>query len=279
LKQAKRDKLNIKKLSPPGIFKKRNGNRELGEKFESKFYPDNYKNDILYMNYDDLLDNLYMENKGIDFGLRSYKNYNKKNNNIMRKNIDSKKQYDDTNKEDKIEFRINKGNDNDLMKKYVNNQFTFKQNDNNLELNNNMDINLESNNSNNNQENDLENNNTEKIIINKNNENYEQEPIINEDNNNITENIGYEDIRLNYVMTKLGLEDLLPIFEQYHMSFNDILFLTKDDLNELGLKIFQKNRLISFVEEYSAKAKNYTLEEIETFFEENKIYNMTNNED
>ena len=277
--QAKRDNLNIKKLNPPGIFKKKKGQRNLGEKYNSKFYPDNYKKDVLYINYDDLLDNLYMENKGIDFGLRSYKNYNKKNNNIMRKNIDSKKQYDDKNKDDKIEFRINKGNDNDLMKKYVNNQFTFKQNDNNLELNNNMDINLESNNSNNNQENDLENNNTEKIIINKNNENYEQEPIINEDNNNITENIGYEDIRLNYVMTKLGLEDLLPIFEQYHMSFNDILFLTKDDLNELGLKIFQKNRLISFVEEYSAKAKNYTLEEIETFFEENKIYNITNNED
>ena len=277
--QAKRDNLNIKKLNPPGVFKKKKGQRNLGEKYNSKFYPDNYKKDVLYMNYDDLLDNLYMENKGIDFGLRSYKNYNKKNNNIMRKNIDSKKQYDDKNKDDKIEFRINKGNDNDLMKKYVNNQFTFKQNDNNLELNNNMDINLESNNSNNNQENDLENNNTEKIIINKNNENYEQEPIINEDNNNITENIGYEDIRLNYVMTKLGLEDLLPIFEQYHMSFNDILFLTKDDLNELGLKIFQKNRLISFVEEYSAKAKNYTLEEIETFFEENKIYNITNNED
>ena len=277
--QAKRDNLNIKKLNPPGIFKKKKGQRNLGEKYNSKFYPDNYKKDVLYMNYDDLLDNLYMENKGIDFGLRSYKNYNKKNNNIMRKNIDSKKQYDDKNKDDKIEFRINKGNDNDLMKKYVNNQFTFKQNDNNLELNNNMDINLESNNSDNNQENDLENNNTEKIIINNNKENYEQKPIINEDNNNITENIGYEDIRLNYVMTKLGLEDLLPIFEQYHMSFNDILFLTKDDLNELGLKIFQKNRLISFVEEYSAKAKNYTLEEIETFFEENKIYNITNNED
>ena len=277
--QAKRDNLNIKKLNPPGIFKKKKGQRNLGEKYNSKFYPDNYKKDVLYMNYDDLLDNLYMENKGIDFGLRSYKNYNKKNNNIMRKNIDSKKQYDDKNKDDKIEFRINKGNDNDLMKKYVNNQFTFKQNDNNLELNNNMDINLESNNSDNNQENDLENNNTEKIIINNDKENYEQKPIINEDNNNITENIGYEDIRLNYVMTKLGLEDLLPIFEQYHMSFNDILFLTKDDLNELGLKIFQKNRLISFVEEYSAKAKNYTLEEIETFFEENKIYNITNNED
>ena len=271
-------------MNPPGIFKKKKGQRNLGEKFNSKFYPDNYKKDVLYMNYEDLLDNLYMENKGIDFGLRSYKNYNEKNKNKKKINIEPEKQKEnDKNKDDKIEFRINKVNDNELMKKYVNNQFTFKQNnDNNIELNNNnININLESNNTNNNQEDEIENNNTEKIIIDNNNkENFEQEQeqIINEDNNNITENIGYEDIRLNYVMTKLGLESLLPIFEQYHMSFNDILFLTKDDLNELGLKIFQKNRLISFVEEYSSKAKNYTLEEIETFFEENKIYNITNNE-
>ena len=271
-------------MNPPGIFKKKKGQRNLGEKFNSKFYPDNYKKDVLYMNYEDLLDNLYMENKGIDFGLRSYKNYNEKNKNKKKKNLEPEKQkQNDKNKDDKIEFRINKVNDNELMKKYVNNQFTFKQNnDNNIELNNNnININLESNNTNNNQEDEIENNNTEKIIIDNNNkENFEQEQeqIINEDNNNITENIGYEDIRLNYVMTKLGLESLLPIFEQYHMSFNDILFLTKDDLNELGLKIFQKNRLISFVEEYSSKAKNYTLEEIETFFEENKIYNITNNE-
>ena len=272
-------------MNPPGIFKKKKGQRNLGEKYNSKFYPDNYKKDVLYMNYEDLLDNLYMENKGIDFGLRSYKNYNEKNKNKKKKNLEPEKQkQNDKNKDDKIEFRINKVNDNELMKKYVNNQFTFKQNnDNNIELNNNnININLESNNTNNNQEDEIENNNTEKIIIDNNNkENFEQEQeqIINEDNNNITENIGYEDIRLNYVMTKLGLESLLPIFEQYHMSFNDILFLTKDDLNELGLKIFQKNRLISFVEEYSSKAKNYTLEEIETFFEENKIYNITNNED
>ena len=274
-------------MNPPGIFKKKKGQRNLGEKYNSKFYPDNYKKDVLYMNYEDLLDNLYMENKGIDFGLRSYKNYNEKNKNKKKINIEPEKQKEnDKNKDDKIEFRINKVNDNELMKKYVNNQFTFKQNnDNNIELNNNnININLESNNTNNNQEDEIENNNTEKIIIDNNNniENFEQEQeqeqIINEDNNNITENIGYEDIRLNYVMTKLGLETLLPIFEQYHMSFNDILFLTKDDLNELGLKIFQKNRLISFVEEYSSKAKNYTLEEIETFFEENKIYNITNNE-
>ena len=97
---------------------------------------------------------------------------------------------------------------------------------------------------------------------------------INNGNNNVNEG---EDVRLNYVMQKLGLESLIEVFENYHMSFNDVLFLSKDDLNELGFKIFQKNRLLSFIEEYTSKAKNYTLEEIQNFFEENNIYNISSN--
>ena len=254
--QAKRDKLNIKKLNPPGVFKKNKGKRALGEKFDSKFYPENYKNNVLYMDYNDLLDNLYMESKGIDYGLRCY-NSNK---------------------------RLDKEDDNKL-KKYVNNQFTFKQNyENNLDANQNININqdenLEQNNYDNNQENNiLEDENKKNIIENINNNNFEQTSDINKENNNINENYEYQDFRLNYVMTKLGLESLIPVFEQYHMSFNDILFLSKEDLEEIGLKIFQKNRLISFIEEYSAQAKNYSLEEIETFFEENKIFNITNNQE
>ena len=95
-------------------------------------------------------------------------------------------------------------------------------------------------------------------------------------NNNVNES---EDIRLNYVMQRLGLESLIEVFENYHMSFNDVLFLSKDDLNELGFKIFQKNRLLSFIEEYTSKAKNYTLEEIQAFFEENSIYNLSGNQE
>ena len=96
-------------MNPPGIFKKKKGQRNLGEKFNSKFYPDNYKKDVLYMNYEDLLDNLYMGNKGIDFGLRSYKNYNEKNKKKKKKNLEPEKQkQNDKNKDVKIEFRINK---------------------------------------------------------------------------------------------------------------------------------------------------------------------------
>ena len=283
--QAKRDKLNINKLNPPGVFKKNKGKRDLGEKYDSKFYPSNYKNNVLYSNYNDLLDNLYMEKKGIDFGLRSYKNYNKKNSKNKTNKKNSTKQID---KNDNEMEKINKDDENELMKKYVNNQFTFKQNyennsKNKLELNddanNNQNLNLEQNNIIINQENDLENQYNPNYIENENNNYEEDNPAIIQENNNINEQFEFEDIRLYYVMEKLGLESLIPIFEQYHMSFNDILFLTKDDLNELGLKIFQKNRLISFIEEYSSKAKSYTLEEIQTFFEENRIYNISNNQE
>ena len=282
--QAKRDKLNINKLNPPGVFKKKKGKRDLGEKYDSKFYPSNYKNNVLYSNYNDLLDNLYMEEKGIDFGLRSYKNNNKKN---SKNKINKKDSAKKASKNDNEIEKANKDEENELMKKYVNNQFTFKQNyennsknkfELNEDINNNRDINIEPNNIIN-QENDIENQYNQNYIENQ-NYNYEDlNPTIIKENNNINEHFELEDIRLYYVMEKLGLESLIPIFEQYHMSFNDILFLTKDDLNELGLKIFQKNRLISFIEEYSSKAKNYSLEEIQTFFEENRIYNISNNQE
>ncbi len=101
-----------------------------------------------------------------------------------------------------------------------------------------------------------------------NNENLEQnEEKLNEEDEK--EEKKREDNRLNYVLNKLGLDSLSHIFEGNHMSFNDILFLSKEDLNELNFKIFQKNRLLSFIEEYSQIAKTYSLSEIKSFFGEN----------
>ena len=333
--------MNIKKLNPPGNFKKERGKRNLGEKYDSKFYPNNYKKDVLYMNYEDLLDNLYMENKGIDYQLRSSKKYNinqkkNQNNNFNYDNysVGKNENYSNYNFNNNNIYNINNINKNNdknedkeneiIINNNTNNEITFKQNQNNINIddkennnknilrgrpnklkenntiiknniskyeNNNNDLinnykynenNIlnKDNDNNNNPEEEIENlNNNEYIGEDKNQENndYEKE-IINNDNN--TNNVNKsEDIRLNFVMQKLGLESLIPIFENYHMSFNDILFLTRDDLNELGFKIFQKNRLISFIEEYTSKAKNYTLEEIQAFFEENSIYNLSGNQE
>ena len=342
-------------MNPPGVFKKRRGKRDLGEKFDSKFYPSNYKKDVIYKNYEDLLDGLYMENKGIDYQLRSYKNKEKKEeqnynnnkneanqvydnninygynnemdlnneNNYNNINNNNMNDYNDMNNinninnnninEDNEEHLNNAQNDEDeiIMNKNNNNQFTFNQNYNNI---NNLNVDAQnenktvlrgrpnelksektklknnrlSQNSNNNNNMNYNNNyeNDENNILNKyeDNSNIPEEEEIemqNNNENNINDkNINEsEDIRLNYVMEKLGLESLIGVFESYHMSFNDVLFLTKDDLNELGFKIYQKNRLISFIEEYTSKAKNFTLDEIKEFFEENNIYNLTNNQE
>ena len=83
-----------------------------------------------------------------------------------------------------------------------------------------------------------------------------------EENNNI-------DYRLQYTLNRLGLSSLMDVFVNNNMSFNDLLFLTKDDLNELNLELVKRNRLLVFIKEFSAVAKNYSLDEIKVFFAQN----------
>ena len=84
-----------------------------------------------------------------------------------------------------------------------------------------------------------------------------------------------EDQRLNYVLKKLGLEKIINVFMNNFLTFNDILFLTRDNLNEFGLLIFQKIRLFSFIEDYKSFSKNFSIDEIKTFFKINKKYNIS----
>ena len=84
-----------------------------------------------------------------------------------------------------------------------------------------------------------------------------------------------EDKRLNYVLKKLGLEKIINVFVNNFMTFNDILLLTRDNLNEYGLLIFQKIRLFSFIEDYKSFAKNFSIDEIKAFFKINKKYNIS----
>ena len=84
-----------------------------------------------------------------------------------------------------------------------------------------------------------------------------------------------EDQRLNYVLKKLGLEKIINVFVNNFMTFNDVLLLTRDNLNEYGLLIFQKIRLFSFIEDYKSFAKNFSIDEIKAFFKINKKYNIS----
>ena len=113
---------------------------------------------------------------------------------------------------------------------------------------------------------------------NKNNNNYlqNQEEIDNEQNEEVEgegEGEGEDDDdRLTYTLITLDLGNLIHIFEDNNISFVDMLLLTKEDLIELQLEIFQRNRILNFSKLFTKYAKNYSIQEISDFFTFNKQF-------
>ena len=127
-----------------------------------------------------------------------------------------------------------------------------------------------------------ENSNENKKISN------ENKKISNENNNENENNENFnnenDDDRLIYVLITLGIENLIKFFEEKKITFIDFLLLSKEDLKELELNLFQRNRILNFIKFYCKNAKNYSISEIYNFFLENKqfifnsvIYDNINN--
>ena len=81
-----------------------------------------------------------------------------------------------------------------------------------------------------------------------------------------------KDERLNYCLSVLGLEQLINLFFENNISFIDLLFLTRNDLFELDLGMYQRNRIIQFSNFYKKIAINYSLNELKEFFKYNKQF-------
>ena len=99
-------------------------------------------------------------------------------------------------------------------------------------------------------------------------QNYMNENIYDEHNTND----GEDDDRLTYSLITLDLGDLIHIFEENNISFVDMLLLSKDDLKELQLKLYQRNRILNFSTLFSRYAKNYSISEISDFFSFNQKF-------
>ena len=89
-----------------------------------------------------------------------------------------------------------------------------------------------------------------------------------DDQNNDVE----DDDRLTYTLITLDLGDLIHIFEENNISFVDMLLLSKDDLKELQLKLYQRNRIHNFSVLFNKYAKNYSISEISDFFSFNQKF-------
>ena len=130
----------------------------------------------------------------------------------------------------------------------------------------------------------MEPNYNNEIISNKNEQDYQEENkntnefITNQevnDNDQIeeVENEGEDDDdRLTYTLITLDLGNLIHIFEDNNISFVDMLLLTKEDLIELQLEIFQRKRILNFSRLFTKYAKNYSIQEISDFFTFNKQF-------
>ena len=81
-----------------------------------------------------------------------------------------------------------------------------------------------------------------------------------------------EDDRLLYVLITLGLGNLIPRFNEKNISFTDLLLLSKESLKELGLEMYQRNRIFNFSTSFNRLAKAYSIKEISEFFESNKQF-------
>ena len=81
-----------------------------------------------------------------------------------------------------------------------------------------------------------------------------------------------EDERLSYVLITLNLEDLIRLFIDNNITFIDLLLLSKEDLKEFQLGLYQRNRIWNFSQYFQKYAKLYTLNEIKDFFLFNKQF-------
>ena len=105
--------------------------------------------------------------------------------------------------------------------------------------------------------------------LNQNNKDYiNQEGIENDQ----VEEVEEDDDRLTYTLITLDLGNLIHIFEDNNISFVDMLLLSKEDLIELQLEIFQRNRILNFSKLFTKYAKNYSIREISDFFTFNKQF-------
>ena len=55
-----------------------------------------------------------------------------------------------------------------------------------------------------------------------------------------------EDLSVESIMKSLHLEEYLPVIVENKIMVEDLLLLTKDDIKELGLPIYARNRILAF---------------------------------
>ena len=80
----------------------------------------------------------------------------------------------------------------------------------------------------------------------------------------------YDDKKILFILTNLGLENLYSKFKDNFITYNDLNFLTKDDFIEMKIPIGPRNRIIHFIEEFNKIENQLDFQELKLFIDEYK---------
>ena len=87
--------------------------------------------------------------------------------------------------------------------------------------------------------------------------------------NNIVNNkyLDFHDIRVDYCLEMLNLNNIKSIFHQRNLGFNEMLYLSQKDMKKMGIPVYSQLIIQKFTKDYLQKASYYTAEELEKFFQ------------
>jgi hypothetical protein len=80
----------------------------------------------------------------------------------------------------------------------------------------------------------------------------------------------YDDKKILFILTNLGLEELFCKFKDNFIRYNDLKFLTKDDFIEMKIPIGPRNRIIHFIQELKKNGTSLDFEGLKIFIEKYK---------
>ena len=97
----------------------------------------------------------------------------------------------------------------------------------------------------------------------------ENEIDFNSHDNNFDYNINHEfnDIRVDYCLQMLNLNNIKNIFHKKNIGFKEMLYLSQNDMKKMGIPKYSQLIIQKFTKDYLEKASFYTAEELEKFFQ------------
>ena len=93
---------------------------------------------------------------------------------------------------------------------------------------------------------------------------------ISQSKSNSNRNKNSTDVKLNFTLSNLELNELKNVFEDNYIFFEDLFLLTKEDFIEMKIPIGPRNRLLNFIKKYKNYAKTFDLNELSSFMNKYK---------